>query len=137
MSTCLHVYTSTYIYIHTHIYTHVYIIHTHACIHIYVYTHIHILEVGGVIPTGKSFRFVRACERAGEARRNCVAARSDVIRLMSALGYLSLCAWVSYAPLPSPRRSLTPGRGSLTPGPLGPWSITHGALVSCLCPWSH
>ena len=30
---------------------------------------LYILEVGGVSPTGKSFRFVRACERArrGEA----------------------------------------------------------------------
>ena len=34
-----------------------------------------ILEVGGVSPTGKSFRFVRACERAGEARRSCVGER--------------------------------------------------------------
>ena len=54
------------------------------CIYIYIY--IHILEVGGVSPfvkppTGKSFRFVRACERArrGEAvwaserRFDCVA----------------------------------------------------------------
>ena len=34
-----------------------------------------ILEVGIVSPTGKSYSFrscVRACERAGEARRSCV-----------------------------------------------------------------
>ena len=43
------------------------------CIYIYIYI-LYILEVGGVSqfvkpPTGKSFRFVRACERArrGEA----------------------------------------------------------------------
>ena len=38
------------------------------------------LEVRGVSPTGKSFRFVRACERAGEARRSCVGER-EAIRL--------------------------------------------------------
>ena len=40
-----------------------------------------ISEVGGVSPTGKSYSFrscVRACERAGEARRSCVRARGDV-----------------------------------------------------------
>ena len=57
-------------------------------IYIYIYMYIYILyiyirlEVGGgesfVTPTGKSFRFVRACVRAsgrGEARRSCVGER--------------------------------------------------------------
>ncbi len=29
-------------------------------------------EVGVVVPNGVSFRFVRSCEQAGEARRSCV-----------------------------------------------------------------
>ena len=57
------------------------------------------LEVGGVSPTGKSFRFVRACERArrGEAvwaserRFDCVA-RADV-RAVSVL----LLRWQNHA----------------------------------------
>ena len=38
-------------------------------IDMYIHVCMHTLEVGGVSPTGKSFRFVRACERArrGEA----------------------------------------------------------------------
>lgn len=35
------------------------------------------LEVGGLSPTRKSFGFVRACERAGEARRGEAAWASE------------------------------------------------------------
>ena len=41
----------------------------HDYIYIYIYIYIYVLEVEGLESTGKSFRFVRACERArrGEA----------------------------------------------------------------------
>ena len=46
------------------------------CLLLDIYIYIYI----GFSPTGKSFRFVRACERAsgrGEARRSCVGERED------------------------------------------------------------
>ena len=60
--------------------------YTHTRVYIYIYT----LEVGGVSPfvkppTGKSFRFVRACERARDQRFDCVA--RAVVRPV----YLLLC----------------------------------------------
>ena len=74
----------------------------HICIHSYMY--VCMLEVGGVSPfvkppTGKSFRFVRACERArrGEAvwaserRFDCVA--RAVVRAF----YVLLLLWQNRA----------------------------------------
>ena len=54
-------------------------IHIHTCVYIYIYIYMYVY-IGGWggesfvrPPTGKSFRFVRACERS-EARRSCVGA---------------------------------------------------------------
>ena len=79
--------TYIYIYVYTYTYTHMYTYITYIDMDMYVriyrcmhmYRHIYIGGWGSESNREIVFvSFVRACERAGEARRSCVRARGDV-----------------------------------------------------------
>ena len=69
MYACVGVCKFVYVCMHACMYVCAYV-RMYACVYVCMYACM--LEVGGSNPTGKSFRFICACERVGEARRSCV-----------------------------------------------------------------
>ena len=79
---CIYINKYIYIYIYTYIY-------------IYIYMYVYVLEGGGVSPTGKSFRFVRACERARRGEAAWAGERNDPSVARAKSGQM-------FVPLPPP-----------------------------------